>query len=303
MTTEDQNSSWTIGKLIAWSSDYLKDRGMTDTPRLDAELLLAHALGCTRMQLYTGFDKPLTVAERDPFRDFLRRRSGGEPVAYIVGNKEFMSLSFLVTRDVLIPRPDTEVLVEAVLAGASARGADAPALDVLDVGTGSGCIAISLALKLKGAQVTAWDDNEQALTLARANAERLSAPSISFQAMDALSDDAWSADERYDVIVSNPPYIAEAEARALPVSVRDFEPQGALFAAADGLAFYQTYARLAPQLLKPDGRIYCEVGSTQGEAVKSLLTAAGWRDATVLKDYGRLDRVVTALRPEGEGRL
>jgi release factor glutamine methyltransferase len=286
---------------MTWSTDFLKDRGMVDSPRLDAELLLAHALGCTRMQLYTAFDKPLSPKEREPFRDFLKRRAAGEPVAYIVGTKEFMSRSFAVTRDVLIPRPDTEVLVEAVLS--FAKRPDIGTLHILDVGTGSGCIAISLGLRLNEVKLTAWDVDPAALALAEANARRLGAGNVTFEEKDALDAANWRASEgAFDVIVSNPPYIALDEAPALAKSVKDFEPHLALFAADAGLSFYLVFAEHAAERLRPEGRIYCEIGYAQAAAVKELFAAAGWRDVTVLKDYGKNDRVVVATRPASGAR-
>ncbi len=294
-------AAWTVGRVMTWSAEFLKDRGMAETPRLDAELLLAHALGCTRMQLYTAFDKPLSTKEREPFRDFLKRRAAGEPVAYIVGQKEFMSRTFAVSRDVLIPRPDTEVLVEAVLS--FAKRPDIGALAILDVGTGSGCIAVSLGLRLNEAKVTAWDVDENALALAEANAVRLGAGNVQFEEKDALDPANWQKGEgKFDVIVSNPPYIGRAEESALAKSVKDFEPHRALFADAEGLEFYRMFADYASLRLRPEGRIYCEIGSTQADAVKGLFTEAGWRDVVVLKDFGKHDRVVMASRPRKGAR-
>lgn len=289
-----ESAAWTVGKIMTWSTDFLKDRGMVDTPRLDAEILLAHALGCTRMQLYTAFDKPLSAKEREPFRDFLKRRAGGEPVAYITGKKEFMSRTFEVSRAVLIPRPDTELLVETALS--FAKRPDVGALRILDVGTGSGCIAISLGLRLNEVSVTGWDVDEAALAVAQANAARLGAGNVQFEDKDALIEASWVGDV-FDVIVSNPPYIGRSESKTLSKSVHDFEPHKALYAEADGLEFYRTFADWAPRRLRPDGRMMLEIGFAQAEAVTDLLTKAGWRDVQVLKDYGKNDRVVTAVRP------
>lgn len=295
----EQDAAWTVGKIMTWSTDFLKDRGMVDTPRLDAEILLAHALGCTRMQLYTAFDKPLSAKEREPFRDFLKRRAGGEPVAYIVGMKEFMSRTFAVTRDVLIPRPDTEVLVESVLA--FAKRPDIGSLRILDVGTGSGCIAVSLGLRLNEAKITAWDVDENALALAEANAARLGAGNVDFELVDALDDTQWRTERKFDVIVSNPPYIGREEEPELARSVKDFEPHKALFAEGDALKFYRFFADYVPLALSPDGRIYVEIGASQADAVKALFEAQGWRDVAVVKDYGKNDRVVSAVRPNRAG--
>lgn len=297
MTQETSDTSaWTVGKIMTWSTDFLKDKGQVDTPRLDAEILLAHALGCTRMQLYTAYDKPLSSKEREPFRDYLKRRAQGEPVAYIVGTKEFMSRTFQVTRSVLIPRPDTEVLVESVLS--FAKRPDIGALRILDVGTGSGCIAVSLGLRLNEAKVTAWDVDDEALAVAEANAQRLGAGNVEFEFMDALAAESWQGgQQKFDLIVSNPPYIGAEEAPELARSVKDFEPHRALFADDAGLAFYRVFADRAAQRLTADGRIYCEIGYAQADAVRTLFEDAGWRDVQVIKDYGRNDRVVVASRP------
>ena len=210
-----------------------------------------------------------------------------------------MSRTFAVSRDVLIPRPDTEVLVEAILSFAKLPGGGA--LSILDVGTGSGCIAVSLGLSLEGAKVTGWDVEENVLALAEANASRLGAGNVRFEVKDALDPASWQNGEgKFDVIVSNPPYIGRSEELTLAKSVKDFEPHRALFADAEGLQFHRMFADYASLRLRPEGRIYCEIGSTQADAVKSLFTAAGWRDVALLKDYGRNDRVVMASRP-GKG--
>jgi release factor glutamine methyltransferase len=286
--------AWTIGRILTWSTEFLQ--GRSESPRLDAEVLLAHALSVQRIQLYTHYDKPLSGAEREPFKGFLKRRSGGEPVAYITGQKEFMGLAFAVGPAVLIPRPDTEVLVETVMARDICRRG---AARILDVGTGSGCIAISLAANCAGARVAAWDVDEQALAVARANAERHGA-AVAFSQADALSEAPWSlpADaEPFDLVVSNPPYISPSEAPGLPRSVVGYEPAGALFAPPDGLAFYRAMASFAPRRLTAGGRLMVEIGSLQSDAVTAILAAAGWQDIATLKDYARLDRVVSAERP------
>jgi release factor glutamine methyltransferase len=249
----------------------------------------------TRIQLYTEFDKPLNAVEREPFKASLKRRSQGEPVAYITGTKEFMGFSFAVGPEVLIPRPDTEVLVESALN--AVKRLEKPR--ILDVGTGSGCIALSLALKCPAAEVVAWDIDDAALNLARANATALGAI-VSFACCDALAEDSWTAlhpaaqTSHYDLIVSNPPYISPDERPSLSTSVINFEPSKALFAAPDGLLFYRALARLAPKLLKPNGLLMVEIGSSQAEAVANILTAAGWSNCVCSKDWERRDRVIQA---------
>lgn len=294
-------SAWTIGRLIEWSTAYLKEHG-SPSPRLDAELLLAKSLDLTRIQLYTGWDKPLNSSEREPFRKGLQRRASGEPVAYITGLKEFMGLSLAVSRDVLIPRPDTEVLVEAALADARQRlqRSDGSALRILDVGTGSGCIALACASALTGAEVEAWDLSTAALAQAKANAERLGINTLRLLQQDALEASCWTeakGEPGFDLILSNPPYIGNAEAKDLPVSVVDFEPAAALFAGEDGLDFYRVFAALAHHRLKPGGAIFVEIGATQKAAVLDLFAQHGWQDLKVLRDYDKHERVITAARP------
>ena len=289
-----ESDTWTIQRILTWSTGFLKDRGF-ESARLDTELLLSTALGLTRMQLYTSFDKPLTEAEREPFKDLLRRRAAGEPVAYITGVKEFFGLAFKVSRDVLIPRPDTECLVEAVLAEAMRRTTPqtpTPSLRILDIGTGSGCVALALAKRLPAAEIVAWDISEDALALARGNAAALGLANAQFERRDALDAAAWDT-APFDVIVSNPPYIAPSERTALPASVVLYEPASALFADGDGLAFYAAFAQRAPALLKPDGLLLVEIGSTQGPAVSALFEGAGLAGVAVRKDYGKLDRIVS----------
>lgn len=293
MNAADQ---WTIQRVLLWSTGFLEER-RSETPRLDAELLLSHALGCSRIQLYTNYDKPLLADEREPFKAYLKRRAAGEPVAYITGSKEFMGLMFAVTPAVLIPRPDTETLVEVALVQAKQHD-DISSLSILDVGTGSGCVAVALAKRLPKAALTAWDVSDEALAVANANAARHSvAERIQFAQVDALRRTAWeeeSADTPFDLIVSNPPYIAPCERPMLSSSVAAYEPACALFADEGGLTFYRVFADSARRRLRAGGQIIVEIGCSQAEAVAALFEAAGWQQVTVFKDYGKLDRVISA---------
>jgi release factor glutamine methyltransferase len=283
--------AWTIQRVLTWSTDFLKAKGEGDTPRLDAELMLSHAISLTRLGLYTNFDKPLTPAERERFKEALKRRAAGEPVAYILGVKEFMGHAFAVSRHVLIPRPDTEVLVET--AQAAARGLEGGAL--LDIGTGSGCIAIALALRLPEVAVTAWDVDDDALALARANAARLGAERVVFAKSDALDAASYAgAEARYDLVVSNPPYIGREEEPSLARSVRAFEPHRALFADDRGLAFYRRFAVDVPRVLKPAGKLLVEIGAGMAAAVTQILTDAGWSKVKLVRDYEKRERVLVA---------
>lgn len=299
-TTADRSpeASWTIQRVLQWSTDYLRDRQLSDTPRLDAELLLSHALGVTRIHLYTHFDKPLTPVEREPFKQFLMRRGGGEPVAYITGAKEFMGLSFKVSRDVLIPRPDTEIVVETAMSLVTALGRPAR---ILDIGTGSGCIAVSMALKFPESTVEAWEVAPETLAMATANAARLGASNLTIVDKDALTSEAWEGGEAFDLIISNPPYIGHGEASSLSRSVADFEPHGALFAGDEGLEFYRVFAAEAAKRLAPGGKLVLEIGSTQAQAVAAIFSTAGWGEVSIKQDYGKNDRVVVAGEPATRG--
>jgi release factor glutamine methyltransferase len=208
--------TWTIGRLLTWTTDYLKQH-KSDSPRLDAEVLLAHARGCPRIQLYANFEEVADDGLRARFRELVKKRAEGMPVAYLVGKREFYSLDFKVTPDVLIPRPETEHVVIAALDFIKERSGDTTT--VCDVGTGSGCIAICIAKHAATAQVTAIDISPQALAVARENAAHGVAEKIEFVESDLFA--ALPAERKFDVIASNPPYITAAEYAALPAGVRD----------------------------------------------------------------------------------
>jgi release factor glutamine methyltransferase len=293
---------WTIQRVLNWSSGWLAERGHTDSPRLDAELLLCKALGLKRLDLYVLFDRPLTPGERDSFRALLKRRGEGEPVAYITGVKEFMGLRFAVSPAVLIPRPDTEIVVEAALAElgavAAARGttAEGEAWRILDVGTGSGCIAIALASRLPKATVEAWDVSDAALDVARQNGAALGvAERFHACKKDALDSASWDGVGPFDLVISNPPYIPQGERDVLPRSVVAFEPSSALFAGADGMTFYRELAAMAPRVLGPEGRLVVEIGAlveTPEPAACAVFEQAGWPKGRVKRDYGKKDRAI-----------
>ncbi|MDQ3230332.1 MAG: peptide chain release factor N(5)-glutamine methyltransferase [Pseudobdellovibrionaceae bacterium] len=283
---------WTIKDVIDWSIPFLKEKG-SPSARLDAELLLCDVLACRRLDLYLDHHKPLNSEERTAFRDRIRRRSQGEPVAYILGRKEFFGHEFYVGPATLIPRPETEHLVELLLKSYP----DDTKLTGLDVGTGTGCIAISLKKARPHWNLSAWDISREALTVAARNAETLEAP-VMFEQRDALQDSSW--DQRshaFDFIASNPPYIAASERSELPVSVVRFEPALALFAEESGLIFYRKLAQKAVRSLRQGGKIFLEIGAGQASDVCLLLEESGWQNIAVHQDLAGLDRVVTATAP------
>ena len=282
---------WTVRRILEWTIPHLKSNG-SESPRLDAEILLAHARGCPRIQLYTNYDEPLTDTQRATMRDLVKRRAAAEPVAYLVEHREFFSLDFQVTKDVLIPRPDTETLVVDAIEVLKQQ----PASRVLDVGTGSGCIAIALAVNCPNAVVTAIDLSPPALDIARANADKHKiGDRIRWLCGDLFAPLATG--EAFDLIVSNPPYIASAEIETLSADVRLHEPRSALDGGPDGLDVIRRLIADAPQHLAPQGKLLIEISGEQADSVTQLLTANGhYDDIAVLKDLAKQPRVVRATR-------
>jgi len=282
---------WTVGRLLTWTTDWLGARG-SDAPRLDAEVLLAHVRGCPRIALYTAFDTPVADAERARFRELVKRRGEGEPVAYLVGSREFFSLPFTVTKDVLIPRPETEGLVVRSLD--LVKGAAAPR--IADVGTGSGAIAVTLAKQLPKATLVATDIAPAALAVAAANAARHGvAERIAFVECDLLADPRAAGP--WDVIVSNPPYVRDDEYPALPRDVRDHEPKSALVAGPTGVEIVTRLAAEAAERLAPGGWLLVEIGPSTAAAAEAALAAqAGLVPGPTLKDLAGLPRIVQARK-------
>lgn len=278
--------TWTPLKLLAWSQDWFAKKGV-DAPRLTAELLLAHALACDRVRLYLDFDKPLGEPELASYRELVKRRADGEPTAYLVGKREFYGRPFRVTPAVLVPRPETELLVEAALAALPEGGR------ALDLCTGSGAIGITLALERKGARVVATDLSAEALAVARENAAALGA-AVTLVAGDLFA--AVAPGERFDVIVSNPPYVPTGELAGLSREVRR-EPPLALDGGADGLALLRRIAAEAPRWLAPGGTLLLEMHESHAEPLARLCREAGFAVADPRKDLAGLWRYVVAVAP------
>lgn len=280
---------WTVRRILEWTTAHLKKHG-SDTPRLDAEILLAHARGCQRIQLYTQFDDPLGDAQRTQMRELVQRRAKAEPVAYLVGMREFFSLSFKVTSDVLIPRPDTETLVMEVLDGI--KGQASP--KVLDLCTGSGCVAIAVAKNAKSAHVTATDISTAALEIARENATRHAVTDrVEFIQSDLFA--AISPTARFDVIASNPPYIPSAEIDQLDAEVSHHEPRLALDGGPDGLDILRRIIDAAPSFANQNALLLLEFTPEQADALKTIVTAhAAYQDVSIQKDLGHRPRVLKA---------
>ncbi len=284
--------AWTIKRVLAWAADDLRARGAA-SPRLDAELLLSQVLGVDRVGLIVDAERPLSKEELAAYRALHQRRRAGEPVAYLRGVREFYGRPFRVDARVLVPRPETEILVEVALersrhASLSAR--------VLDLCTGSGCVAVTLARERPTTQVVGADLSPEALVVARDNAVRLGAAHNTALVVSDLFA-AIDPAVRFDVITANPPYIAEDEIAGLPVDVRGFEPRLALSGGADGLALIRRIVAEAPAHLAPGGVLALEVGAGQAPDVAALLEAAGFAEVDRRKDYAGHERVVSASLP------
>ena len=274
-----------------------------DQARLQAEVLAFHVLGCDRAYLIAHPERDLTDAEQSQYDKFIARRAAGEPLQYITGHQEFWKADFLVTPAVLIPRPETEHLIEAALALIRSAahlsrenrvaGGEAPSLKIIDVGTGSGAIAVTLARELPQAEVHAVDLSPAALELARRNAERLGAR-VYFAQSDLLA--AVARDAGFDFVVSNPPYVATSEWAAVQEVVRRHEPSLALFAGDDGLDVIRRLIPQAAEILRPGGWLLFEIGYAQWDAVRALLK--DWNDVHSAADLAGIPRVVLARKPE-----
>jgi release factor glutamine methyltransferase len=277
----------TVLELINLSTDYLKNKGI-DSPKLNAELLLAKVLNCKRLDLYLAFDRPLVENELTVYRDYIKRRSKNEPLQYIVGSVEFYGLEFIVNSSVLIPRQETEILVETV----KNENKDRENLKILDVGTGSGIIAVCLAKLLAGSNVLAIDSSEEALAVAKENASvNEVAGRVTFLHQDINTDDLNIGND-FDIVVSNPPYISNSEYHNLQPELRLYEPKIALTDESDGLSFYKAITRKASKLLSNNGKIYFEVGQGQYSFVEEILKSENFGNIKNYKDYLNIERVV-----------
>lgn len=277
---------WTIKSLLEWTTAYFNQKNIAQA-RLEAEVLLARVLEVDRVYLYVHYSQPVGKKERELFKTNIKRRLTGEPLAYITGVKEFMSLEFALGPDVLIPRPETELLVETALE--LLKPNEQPR--ICEVGTGSGAIAVSLALYCPRAQVWAGDISDAALAIARNNARRLDAI-IDFRYGSLL--EPFAMEQPFDLIVANLPYISMEEYADLPDEVKLFEPQLALLAPGDGLDLYRDLKLQAPDLLKPDGCILWEIGAGQGEAARAMME--GFAQVEIIKDLAGRDRLLKARK-------
>jgi release factor glutamine methyltransferase len=285
---------WTVGRLLQWTADYLKSHG-SESSRLDAEVLLAKALKCQRIQLYTAFEDEPSEEVRAAFRELVRRRAEGTPVAYLVGHREFYSLDFRVTPDVLIPRPETELLVIALLDLAKTRPVGGK-LTIADVGTGSGIIAVCAAKNLPNCRVTAIDISPAALDVAKSNAEKHGvANRIEFIHSDLFADIAPV--NKFDFILSNPPYVATDELNALAPDVKNFEPHAALLAGPRGTEVIEKLIPQSAERLNPGGYLIMEISPMIHHKALALFTSESrFEPPATIKDLARLPRVIQARK-------
>lgn len=289
-----QTEAWTVGRLLGWTTDYLKAHG-ADNPRLDAEVLLAEALGCERIELYATFDAVPGEAPRTAFRQLVRRRAEGTPVAYLVGRREFYSLSFRVTPEVLIPRPETELLVVALLDLARSRPPGQPVL-IADVGTGSGIIAVCAAKNIPDAEVTAVDISPAALKVAEGNATEHGVA----ERIEWLQSDLFASvpdEQQFDFIVSNPPYVTTAEMETLSKDVKEFEPRGALEAGPKGTEVIERLVEQAAERLVPGGWLLIEIGPSINDAARAVIESdSRFELSPTIKDLALLPRILQARK-------
>jgi len=286
--------TWTITKLLNWVTQYLTDKGI-ESPRLSAELLLSCVLGLKRIELYTHHDTTVAKPDLDKLHELVKRAGQNEPISYLVGKTEFYSMELLVTPDCLIPRPETELLVQRAIEFLRTRQ---DKQFVCDLCTGCGCIAVAIAKNFPNAHVIATDICDKALAVAARNIEKYQLQ----EKITLLSGDLFDPiiphldSGKFDLIVCNPPYVSEAEYEKLDKNVKDFEPRLALFAGVDGLDIYRRIFEKADQFLKPNAALILEIGYAQGQAVKELLECTGiFSEIKIEKDSYNNDRIVTAI--------
>jgi len=286
---------WTIQKLLGWIADYFT-KNQLDAARLSAELLLCHVLGLERIELYTLYDRVVQQPQLGQLRALVKRAVEHEPIAYLVGRCEFYSLTLKITSDCLIPRPETEELVEKAIDFLRRRSGPR---QVLDLCTGSGCIAAAIAKNCPQTQIVATDISDAALAVAAENIKKNNLQ----QQVTLLCGDLYDpiikglGQDRFDLIISNPPYVSSSEYEKLAPNVKDYEPKAALYGGPDGLDYYRRILEKCGDFLKPDGALMVEIGYAQGMAVRELIEKSGlFADITILKDLSKNDRIAAAVR-------
>ena len=276
---------WRIIDLLNWAESYFKEKGF-ENPRTEIEWLLRAILKCSRMDVYLRFEEPLSKTQLATLRAWVKRRLEREPLQYITGSCDFYGREFSVDKHVLIPRPETERLIDIALE--KLKGIDSPS--ILDIGAGSGCIATTLGLEVPGSTVLGIDVSDDALGIANKNKEKLDAENVSFQAMDILNT---IPEGPFDLLISNPPYIPKEEMDGLMKDVKEFEPTMALTDEKDGLTFYKRFAEIGKELVKNGGCMILEVGlENHPNDVKKIFSESGYPETELIKDYNGDDRIL-----------
>ncbi len=279
--------------MLQWGASHLAEKGF-DESRLIIELLLAHVLKLKRIQLYTNFDRPLSAEELASFKALLQRRLHHEPLQYIIGSTEFMGYEFLVDRRVLIPRPETELLVEQAVQYVAENFSHQP-IRIIDIGTGSGCIAVSLAKMIENVSVVAFDKSAEAVEVARMNAKTNEVEQkVEFTVRDVFTVSSEDFFSKFHLIVSNPPYISTSEFESLQPEIQDYEPSFATTDGGDGLSFYRRIADLGKSLIEPNGAVIVEYAYDQSTAVRGIFLQSGWDNIRLLNDYSGNPRCLIA---------
>ncbi|HZY10287.1 MAG TPA: peptide chain release factor N(5)-glutamine methyltransferase [Bacteroidota bacterium] len=292
--TIEENTAWTVKSLLQWGSNRLTSQGIESTD-LTCELFLSHVLQCSRIDLHRDPNKSISSNESAQFKDYIERRCSREPVQYILGECEFMGLRFRVDPRVLIPRPETEILVQEVIDITKSQPIEIK--NILDIGTGSGNIAISLAKFLPNCRINAIDVSYDALEMAWSNIRMHEVQhQVNLMHADFLGDDVRLLDGEYDVIVSNPPYISRVEFQKLEPEISSFEPAIATTDNSDGLTFFRAIAQKAQSLIQPEGFVFVEMAYGQKKAVEEIFQLSGFDEIGVISDYNKIERVLRATR-------
>ncbi len=290
--TKANQRVWSVLELLNWAAEYLTEKGF-ENGRLNGERMLAHVLNCKRVDLYLSFDRPLSREELVKFKELIKRRLDHEPLQYILGETEFFSLPFKVGPGVLIPRPETEILIEQALTLCKSHYAESERIDILDIGTGSANIVVAIAKNLQNARLLAVDVSEDALKIAQENAKLNQVENrITFRCLDVLACTEKEFEASFDLIVSNPPYVSAGEFEHLPPEIRQFEPKSALLASEDGYQFYRRFAHLLRAWLRPSGFAILEIGAGMGSKTKELFQQAGYADIKIMQDLAGKDRAI-----------
>ncbi len=277
----------TVLEAIRLSTDYLDKKGV-ESSRINAETLLAEILNCKRLELYLSFDKPLTDSELNLYREFIKKRGMRIPLQYIIGNVDFFGINLKVNENVLIPRPETELLIERIINDAK----NLDHLKILDIGTGSGNIAIALSHHIKNCEVTGLDISERALQVAKVNSEiNPTQNKIDFKLFNILNDD-FKELGLFDIIVSNPPYVSASDYQSLEPELKNNEPKESLTDNSDGLSFYRHIISISKNILMTGGKLYFEIGKDQSLHIKEFMTTEKFKNVSIIKDYSGIDRII-----------